>query len=83
MICEAISVNGLAGDVTLRGAESPVETDGGHYIYDCALGQIDDATSLSEEILNIPGVVEHGLFLGLATGAIIATESGLKEFGEL
>ena len=40
MICEAISVNGLAGDVTLRGAESPVETDGGHYIYDCALGRL-------------------------------------------
>lgn len=83
MICEAISANGLAGDVTLRSAETPVVTDGGHYIYDCALGQIDDPTSLSEDILNIPGVVEHGLFLGLATGAIIATQDGLKEFGEL
>ena len=83
MICNAISVNGLAGDVTLRGAENPFVTDGGHYIYDCALGQIDDATSLSEALLNIPGVVEHGLFLGLATGAVIATETGLEEFGEL
>ena len=83
MICEAISTNGLSGDVTLRGDNNPIMTDGGHYIYDCALGHIEDASSLSEALLNVPGVVEHGLFLGQATGAIIASDTGLKEFGEI
>lgn len=83
MICEVISMNGLSGEVALRGGDNPVVTDGGHYIYDCALGLIEDASSLSEALLNIPGVVEHGLFLGLATGAVLACENGLKEFGDL
>lgn len=83
MICEAVSSTGHAGEVVLRGGGAPFVTDGGHYIYDCALGRITDAASLSEALGGVPGVVEHGLFLGLATGAVIAAAEGLREMGEL
>ncbi len=46
-------------------------TDGGHLIVDCAFGAIADAGALSEDLFAIPGVVEHGLFLGLAKRALI------------
>ena len=46
-------------------------TDGGHFIVDCAFGVIKDAVALSEDLFAIPGVVEHGLFLGLAKRALI------------
>lgn len=47
-------------------------TDGGHYILDCSFGDIDDPADLAARISVIPGVVEHGLFVGLATRAITA-----------
>jgi len=51
-------------------------TDGGHYIVDLTLGTIPDPHALSAGLLNIAGVVEHGLFLGMAATAVIATPSG-------
>lgn len=47
-------------------------TDGGHYILDCAFGEIRDAEGLARFLLTLPGVVETGLFLGLATEIIVA-----------
>ncbi|MBV1708150.1 MAG: ribose-5-phosphate isomerase RpiA [Hyphomicrobiales bacterium] len=46
-------------------------TDGGHLIVDCAFGAIKDAAALSDDLFAIPGVVEHGLFIGLASRALI------------
>jgi ribose 5-phosphate isomerase A len=64
---------GLAGSVSLRhrGGETFV-TDGGHFILDASFGRIPDAEALSNALHRVPGVVEHGLFLGMATLAIIA-----------
>jgi ribose 5-phosphate isomerase A len=53
-------------------------TDGGHFILDASFGRIPDARALSQALHAIPGVVEHGLFLGLADTAIIAGAGGLK-----
>jgi ribose 5-phosphate isomerase A len=53
-------------------------TDGGHHILDAALGRIADPDKLSEALVGIPGVVEHGLFLRLAGTAIIAGASGIR-----
>lgn len=53
-------------------------TDGGHYILDCAFGPIASPANLDAELNGIVGVVEHGLFLGMATQVIVAGESGVK-----
>jgi ribose 5-phosphate isomerase A len=58
-------------------------TDGGHVIIDAHLGRIEDPEALATGLAAVPGVVEHGLFLGLATGAILATEAGLVELGQV
>ncbi len=65
--------------VTLRRKPdgTPFLTDGGHWIVDCALGRIEDATTLSSALFAIPGVVEHGLFIGLCSEAFIASENGV------
>ena len=57
----------------------PYLTDEGNYILDCACGVIDDPEVLAAEIRGIVGVVEHGLFLGMATLALVAGEDGVTE----
>ena len=56
---------------------SPVLTDSGNYIYDAACGAIPDAHALGAALKMVTGVVEHGLFLGLAAEALIATDQGV------
>ncbi|MEO1102395.1 MAG: ribose 5-phosphate isomerase A, partial [Pseudomonadota bacterium] len=59
----------------LRHADgAPLVTDNSNYIVDCPLGRIEDPEGLSAMLLSIPGVVEHGLFLGEADMALIGTE---------
>jgi len=53
-------------------------TDGGHFILDAALGRIPDPASLAGALAAIPGVVEHGLFIGLADLAVIAGPNGRR-----
>ena len=58
----------------LRQAENePFRTDCGNVIYDCHLGAIQNAAKLGSAIHAVPGVVEHGLFVGLATTLLVAT----------
>lgn len=70
---------GLEGPIRLRqkGA-APFLTDGGHYILDCSFGAIADAARLAETLSRIPGVVEHGLFIGYARTAIIARAESVE-----
>jgi ribose 5-phosphate isomerase A len=72
--------SGCQGDITQRlGPDgSPFITDGGNFIFDCAFGQIDDPESLDEALKFIPGVVENGLFLGIADIAIIGGQGGVS-----
>jgi len=49
-----------------------VRTDGGNLIYDCAFGAIKDAKALAAALSAVPGIVEHGLFVGIATTLVIA-----------
>lgn len=53
-------------------------TDGGHYVLDAALGRIDDPPRLAARLSEIPGVAEHGLFIGLASAAILAGDNGVR-----
>ncbi|HEX4371324.1 MAG TPA: ribose-5-phosphate isomerase RpiA [Rhizomicrobium sp.] len=58
----------------LRQAEDePFKTDCGNVIYDCHLGAIQNAAKLGSAIHAVPGVVEHGLFVGIATMLLVAT----------
>jgi len=68
---------GLAGELRLRTKDgTPFVTDGGHLILDASFGRILAPEELSDSLLAIPGVVEHGLFLQLASRAIIACGDG-------
>jgi ribose 5-phosphate isomerase A len=49
-----------------------VKTDSGNLIYDCAFGAINDAKALAAALSAVPGVVEHGLFVGIATTLVVA-----------
>ena len=80
---DALESLGLSGELRLRNAGNggPFLTDGGHLILDAHLGAIAAPEALARALAAIPGVVEHGLFLGLASGAVLATEGGLVELG--
>jgi ribose 5-phosphate isomerase A len=59
--------------ITLRLKDgAPFKTDNGNLIYDCAMGAIQNAAKLGAAIHTVPGVVEHGLFVGIATTLVIA-----------
>ncbi len=75
---------GLTGSIELRRRNGEIFiTDGGHYILDCAFGAILDPEALARALAFIPGVVEHGLFVDLASAAIVAGPNGVETLGEL
>jgi ribose 5-phosphate isomerase A len=80
MIEEAAADTGCEGTLTLR--QNPnggrFLTDGGHLIVDCAFGEIPDPVSLADMLDIIPGVAEHGLFIGIADEAYLAGPGGLE-----
>ncbi|OJJ12347.1 ribose 5-phosphate isomerase A [Alphaproteobacteria bacterium AO1-B] len=70
---------GLPQNLQLRMAgEHPFVTDGGHHIFDAHLLKIEQPETLAQALVKIPGVVEHGLFLNLASKAYVAGEDGVK-----
>jgi ribose 5-phosphate isomerase A len=70
---------GLSGPIILRTVGNvPFRTDSGHLILDAAFGRIDDPAALAEALAGIPGVVEHGLFLHLASAVIVAHANGIE-----
>jgi ribose 5-phosphate isomerase A len=76
---------GCTGDVSLRlgAGGAALITDGGHVILDCSFGAIPDPEALARGLNAIPGVVEHGLFIGLAKAIIVADEQGVEVIGQL
>ena len=63
----------------LAGDGKPYETDQGNWILDCAFGPISDPPALAGRLGGRAGVVEHGLFCGLATEVIVAAADGIRE----
>ena len=69
----------LGGRPTLRMAgDEPYRTDSGNHIADCAFGEIGDAADLERRLAAITGVVESGLFIGLAARVVVGTRSGIR-----
>ena len=54
-------------------------TDEGHHILDCSFGQIPDAPALSRKLRDVTGVVEHGLFIGMASIVLVARGQEVTE----
>lgn len=75
---------GLAGPIVQRATASgaPYRTDGGHYILDCAFGAIPEPEMLASRLLSVPGVVDHGLFIGLAVAIFIGDATGVRILGD-
>ena len=71
---------GCPGRAALRrtGEGHAFVTDGGHLLFDAALVRIPDPASLARRLAASPGVVEHGLFIGLAQIAVIAGSDGVR-----
>lgn len=76
----AAAAAGCPGPAPLRKTASghPFVTDGGHWLIDARLQLIGDPQGLAARLASIPGVVEHGLFIGLAGAAIVAGPTGLR-----
>ncbi|AWM06888.1 ribose-5-phosphate isomerase RpiA [Bradyrhizobium symbiodeficiens] len=81
---KAFAECGVSGQMAVRNAKGGdkdghvLVTDGGHWIVDAKLGRIEDPARLAKALSVIPGVVEHGLFIGLASSAVLAGGEGIR-----
>jgi ribose 5-phosphate isomerase A len=75
-------ITALGATVKLRqdGKGNPFVTDEGHHILDCRFGQIPDPPALARKLSDMPGIVEHGLFIDLATVVLCAKGENVTEF---
>jgi ribose 5-phosphate isomerase A len=74
-------IEALGAQVTLRlkADGTPFVTDEHNHILDCHFGQIPDADGLAYKLSDMPGVVEHGLFIGMANVVLVANGSEVLE----
>jgi len=70
------AVERLGATANLRGGEQPFRSDNGNFILDCRFRDLTDPAPLATAVKSIPGVVEHGLFLGLASLVLVAHADG-------
>ena len=79
-IGRAFAESGVSGQMVVRKTRDGhvFVTDGGHWIVDAHLERISDAPHLARLLNSIPGVVEHGLFIGLASTAMLAGSQGIR-----
>ena len=82
-VFDALIASGVSRpNVTLRqdDDDQPIITDGGNYILDCQCGIIPDAAATAQGLATVPGLVEHGLFIGLARTVIFGSQDGASIF---
>jgi ribose 5-phosphate isomerase A len=79
-VARVIAEAGCQGEIKLRMRPDghALVTDSGHFILDAALGRIPGPEALANGLAAVPGVVEHGLFIGLASEAFVAGPSGVE-----
>ena len=77
---QVVGKEGEGGTVRLRSNSdgTPFLTDGGHLILDALFGRISRPKAVAEALQDIPGVVEHGLFIGLCRRAYVAGDAGVR-----
>ena len=79
LIAKRISALGAQVNLRTNADGSPYVTDENNHILDCRFGEIRDADQLARQLSEMPGVVEHGLFIGLASVALLARGSEIIE----
>ena len=81
MVAAMVREIGYDGTIALRKGKDgkPFVTENGNLILDCAFGRIGEPLDLAAALRIIPGVVEHGLFIGLCDQAFIAGPDGVEE----
>ncbi|MEM4781866.1 MAG: ribose-5-phosphate isomerase RpiA [Halalkalicoccus sp.] len=75
------AIRELGGEPALRDAErkdGPVVTDNGNLVLDCDFGPIEEPAGLAGDLSRVPGVIEHGLFVGLADDVFVGTDEGVE-----
>lgn len=79
-VTEILKAHCAEGGLKLRGEDKGevFVTDGGHLILDAFFGRISQPEALSRDLLDIPGVVQHGLFLDMCSKAYVAAPDGVK-----
>jgi len=77
---QARLIEALGGKYTIRQNPDGTQfvTDSGNMILDCHFGPISDARALADTLKARTGIVEHGLFIGLATDLIVAGKDGIQ-----
>lgn len=83
IVTRKLEALGLNPKLRRRQDGSNYITDENNYILDCACGAIPDPVKTAAQISSIAGVVEHGLFLGMASFALIAGDKGVTRIGKL
>ena len=78
LIANRISALGATVKLRQRDGKTFI-TDEGHHILDCHFGQIPDPPVLARKLSDMPGIVEHGLFIGLASVVLLAKGNKVQE----
>ena len=79
LVAKRIAAMGAQVEVRLNPDKTPYVTDENNHILDCRFGVIQDADRLARELSQMPGVVEHGLFIGMASVALFARGNEIVE----
>jgi ribose 5-phosphate isomerase A len=80
LVAKRITALGATAKLRHDAKGNPFVTDEGHHILDCSFGQIPDPPALARKLSDMPGVVEHGLFIDLATVVLCAKGENVAEF---
>ena len=81
LVAKKIAVMGAQVKLREYAYGNPFVTDEGHHILDCHFGEIDDPEELAAELSFMPGIVEHGLFLNMASVVVMGKADGVVELG--
>ena len=79
LVAKRIATMGASVQLRRNADGTPYVTDENNHILDCHFGEIHDPDNLGRELSEMPGVVEHGLFLGMASVALFARASEIEE----
>ena len=80
LLTKKITALGASVQLRVNSSGKPFITDEGHHILDCHFGQISDPDGLARELERMPGIVEHGLFIGMADTLLVGKGPTVLEF---
>jgi ribose 5-phosphate isomerase A len=80
LLAKRIAALGATVKLRQNKTGSTFVSDEGHHILDCSFGRIADPPALARKLSDMPGVVEHGLFINLASVVLVAKDEDVTEF---